>query len=299
VSGPTELEPALEHADIAHLDEVAWHHHLVGSIDQPVQHGRRYPGFPDDDTQRAFVGSARADALGEGYQFYSHVRRQTDAHRLRLKGGRHLDFGAGWGRIGRFFLRDFERGDMAGVDVDPGMTAFCREADVPGLHLTVRQGQRMPFADGAFRLVTAYSVFTHLPEPVFRSWMDELLRVTEPGGLIVLTVEPERFLDFVASIDRAAPASGWHAALSAELGDLEGRRRELRSRGYTYLATGGGPYRGADVYGDTVVTPAFLKRVVEPQAALVDYLDDPSRFWQAVAVVRRRRWAPRPAAKGR
>lgn len=293
-----DASPVLEHADVAHLDEAAWRDRLLASVNEPVQHGRRYPGFPDEGTQKAFVGSAYADALGEGFRFYSFTRRYIDEQRMGLKGGRYLDFGAGWGRIGRFFLRDFERGDMAGVDVDPGMVAFCQGADVPGHHLTVRQGQRLPFRDGAFRLVTAYSVFTHLPAPVFRAWMDELLRVTAFGGLIVFTVEPERFLDFVAGIDPAAPESGWHAALRGTLGDIDDRKRELQACGATYLPTGGGPFRAPDVYGDMVVTPEFVRRMVRPSGQLVAYVDQPELFWQAVAVVRRHYWRFRPSTFG-
>ena len=293
-----DTTPVVEHGDVAWLDEAAWLDRHLRSVEQPVQDGRLYPGFPDAQTQKDFVGSAYADALNEGFRFYTYVRRLAEQRRVRLTGGRYLDFGSGWGRIGRFFLRDFERGDMANADVDPGMVAFCRDSAVPGLHLTVQQGRRMPFADGAFRLVTAYSVFTHLPDPVFRAWMDELLRVTAPGGLLVFTVEPERFLDFVAGIDPEAPESSWHAALRATLGDVAERRRELRERGLTYLPTGGGQYREPEVYGDTVVSPDFVRGVVRPYGELVSYLDDGAHFWQAVAVVRRRSMSYRPRATG-
>jgi hypothetical protein len=106
--------PVVEHRDVAHLDEDAWYQRHLASVESPVLDGRRYPGFPDESTQKAFVGSAYGAALDEGARFYRFVRAETDARRTRLSGGRYLDFGAGWGRIGRFFLRDFERGDMAG-----------------------------------------------------------------------------------------------------------------------------------------------------------------------------------------
>jgi hypothetical protein len=124
------------------------------------------------------------------------------------------------------------------------MVAFCREAAVPGHHLTVQQGRPLPFANGAFRLITAYSVFTHLPRPIFEAWMDELLRVTAPGGLIVFTVEPERFLDFVAGIDPSAPESGWHAALTPLSAISRTRGERFARTGYHLSATGGGPFRG-------------------------------------------------------
>jgi len=52
---------------------------------------------------------------------------------------------------------------MVGVDIDPDMVAFCAGANLPGRFETIANGQPLAFADGSFRLITAYSVFTHLP----------------------------------------------------------------------------------------------------------------------------------------
>jgi hypothetical protein len=105
--------------------------------------------------------------------------------------------------------------------------------------------------------------------------------------LIVFTVEPPRFLDFVAGIDPAAPESGWHGALSAALGSLEDRRRELQARGVTYLPTGGGPHRPPESYGDTVVRPEFISAALGRSGRLRSYTDEPDRFWQALAVAQK------------
>ena len=280
--------PLVQHADVRGLDDVAWLDRHKRSIAEPVQDGRAWPGFPEESLQRAFVGSAYEHALEEAGNFHRYTVAALAAQRRRCRAVRYLDFGCGWGRIGRFFLREFERGDMAGVDVDPAMVALCMQLGVPGVHELAEHDRPLPFADAGFRLVTAYSVFTHLPEALFRRWMDELLRLTAPGGLIVFTVEPPRFLDFVAGIDATAPESGWHAALAANLGSLAARQAELRARGITYLPTSGGPYRPAETYGDTVVTQAFISEVIGRRGVLRSYLDDPNWFWQAVAVVEKR-----------
>jgi SAM-dependent methyltransferase len=280
----------LEHSDIKDLSNESWLRQLLNSISQPIQDDRLYPGFPDEGTQRSFVGSAYEDALTEGFRFYQYLCGHLRNRRFKVPASRYLDFGSGWGRISRFFLHDFERGDMSSVDVDQGMVSFCQNNAVPGGHFSVRSSAPLPFADASFRLITAYSVFTHLPEALFKHWMEELLRVTAPGGLIAFTVEPERFLDFVAQIDPAQTASGWHAALLANLGDLEARKRELHANGLTYLPTGGGPYRPPETYGDTVVTRDFIKRCVAQYGDVLEVVDEPEKFWQAVVVVRRHRW---------
>jgi SAM-dependent methyltransferase len=288
VTSPLPPRP-LEHRDVRDLDDSAWLERLKRSVREPVQDGRRYGGFPEEHIQRWFVGSSHEHALEEAFHFYrfarAHLARRPPQRRAS---NRYLDFGCGWGRIGRFFLRDFERGDITGVDIDPDIIAFCRGAELPGDFLTVANGEPLPFADRSFELITAYSVFTHLPPDLFRFWMGELLRVTARGGVIVFTAEPPRFLDFVAAVDPAAPESGWHAALRAELGDIVARRRELAETGVTYLATGGGgEHRQPDVYGDTVVTADFIDRAARPLGRLRAYVDEPQRFWQAVALVQR------------
>ena len=279
----------LEHADIKTLTAKEWRDRLLASVHQPVQQDLIYPGFPNEEVQRTFVGSAYEDALNEGYRFYAHIQNHLARPRLKVGSRRYLDFGCGWGRIGRFFLRDFERGDMAAVDVDPGMVSFCQSAHIPGSFFTIPSDGPLPFASSSFALVTAYSVFSHLPERLFRLWLAELLRVTAPGGLIAFTVEPERFLDFVANVDPQTTPSPWYASLHAKLGDLDERRRELRSKGLTYLPTGGGPYRPVETYGDTVVTQAFIENCIAGQGSLVSFLDRPEQFWQAVVVIRKNR----------
>jgi SAM-dependent methyltransferase len=58
-------------------------------------------------------------------------------------------------------------------------------------------GERPPldFPDRFFDLVYAVSVFTHLPESLQLAWLQELRRVTAPGGLVLLTVRGPSYAD--------------------------------------------------------------------------------------------------------
>ncbi len=284
----------LTHDDIKADTPEAWFERLRRSVTQPVQEGLRFPDFPSADIQRQFVGSAYEDALNEAAGFYQFAREgMARPGYRRSAGGGYLDFGAGWGRIGRFFLRDFPADQMAGVDIDPDMIAFCQGASLPGRFQTIANGQPLPFADGQFRLITAYSVFTHLPPHLFRAWLSELMRVLRPGGLLVFTVEPPRFLDFLESADPASD-NAWLAALSAYKARIPGLCEDLARDGVAYLPSGGGAYRDADVYGDTTVTPDFLRREAAARGGdLVAFIDNPARFWQAAAIIQRR-----PAQEG-
>jgi hypothetical protein len=57
---------------------------------------------------------------------------------------------------------------------------------------------------------------------------------------------------------------------------------------FVYLPTGGGDYRPKNTYGDAVVPIAFIEKHWSPYFDIVEYLDDPRSFWQAVLVVRRK-----------
>jgi SAM-dependent methyltransferase len=285
MTAPSRL---LAHDDIKGDAPEAWFARLKRSVTEPVQDGLRFPDFPSADIQRQFVGSAYEDALNEAAGFYRFAQDGMARRRYAASaGGGYLDFGAGWGRIGRFFLRDFPAEQMVGVDIDPEMMAFCQGASLPGSFQTIANGQPLPFADGQFRLITAYSVFTHLPPHLFKAWLSELMRVLKPGGLLVFTVEPPRFLDFLEGADPASD-NAWLAALSAHKARIPGLREDLARDGIAYLPSGGGAYRDVDVYGDTTVTSAFLAREAAARdGELVSFVDDPSRFWQAAVMIQR------------
>jgi SAM-dependent methyltransferase len=279
----------LTHDDLRGLAPEVWLARLKRSVDERAQSGLVYPDFPSPEIQRQFVGSAYEEALDEAGKFYAFAQEAMADRGYKACGGQgYLDFGCGWGRIGRFFLRDFDAKDMVGVDIDPGMVAFCAQANLPGRFETIANGQPLPYADGHFRLITAYSVFTHLPPRLFRVWLAELLRVLAPGGQLVFTVEPPRFLTMVEAITPDSD-NAWMAALAVYKDRLPQLRADLANEGIAYLPSGGGDYREPDVYGETVVTPRFVAREAAPHGGeVVRYIDDPAQFWQAAVVIRKR-----------
>lgn len=102
-----------------------------------------------------------------------------------------LDFGCGCGRVTRHFSADGV--EVHGSDVNPSLVAWCRTHLGPG-YVTNGSGPPLPCADGQFGFVYAFSVFTHLLEPLQHAWMDELRRVLRPGGHLLLTTHGEHYL---------------------------------------------------------------------------------------------------------
>ncbi len=256
---------------------------VEGTVD-----GIRFPGFPPKEVQERFVGSSFATALDEAFNFYSLVKMYGASLSAPInQDSVFLDFGMGWGRYTRLFWKDIPEYNLYGVDVHPDMINLCHETNVPGTHYKIDHDSILPFADGVFTVIIAYSVFTYLPEPLHRHWLAELSRVAATGCLFVLTVEPPRFIDFCANISDNAESS-WHQALASHVGDGVALKARIDKSEYVYLPTGGGDHLPSDIYGDCVIPKSYIIRNWSPLFEVRDYIDDPQRFWQAVVVLQKR-----------
>lgn len=262
-----------------------WHALLQASIEQPVIDGIAFPRFPPAAIQTTFVGSANGKTLAEAFNFYQFLKKAAKRGKAPLgPDSRFLDFGCGWGRFLRFFWKDVRDENLHGCDVDPEIVAICRELNLPGQIAQIETLGTLPYADASFDNAMAYSVFTHLPEAVHLHWMKELARVLRPGGVFVLTLEPRRFLDFIAKVQE--PENDWHRMLLAHRERLPDYYRAFDAGGFVFMPTNAG---AEERYGDAVVPLSYVKRQWAPYFEVLAYVDKPRQFWQAVLVVRRTR----------
>jgi SAM-dependent methyltransferase len=104
-----------------------------------------------------------------------------------------LDWGCGCGRVLRHWA-DLEHTHVFGCDINPHMIAWCRE-NLPFASAAVTElDPPLPYADGSFGLIYAFSVFTHLTEELQHAWMRECARVLQPGGLLLISTMGEYYL---------------------------------------------------------------------------------------------------------
>lgn len=135
---------------------------------------------------------------------------------------RILDFGCGCGRVIRHLAALAPAARLHGTDYNPALVDWCRRA-LPVAEFS--QNDLAPptrHADSAFDLVYAFSVFTHLTEPLQHAWLAELRRITRPGGLIIITTHGDRYLEKLAGDDRATFQRGETVVWS---GDDAGKNR--------------------------------------------------------------------------
>ncbi len=103
---------------------------------------------------------------------------------------RVLDAGAGTGLVGQL-LADRGYTELVAMDLSEGMLREARKKGVYGeLHRMV-MGDALGFPSDSFDAVISVGVLTvgHAPA----SSLDELVRVTRPGGHIVFTLRPDVF----------------------------------------------------------------------------------------------------------
>lgn len=145
--------------------------------------------------------------LEGGRRAAASIRKALTGRGLPLESARAiLDFGCGCGRV----VRQWSAlpGEVHGCDVHPHLVDWCQS------NLQFAQFERnpltppLPYRDGAFDLVYALSVFTHLPEPVQRPWGEEMARVLAPGGFLLLTTHGESYIPDLDEDERAAFAAG-------------------------------------------------------------------------------------------
>jgi SAM-dependent methyltransferase len=113
-----------------------------------------------------------------------------------------LDFGCGSGRILRHW-HQLTGPRLHGCDYNPFLVDWCREnLDFAAGYEVNGLWPPLDLPDAELDLVYAFSVFSHFDVEPQLAWMDELIRVVRPGGLIMFTVLGERWIGSLGPEDR-------------------------------------------------------------------------------------------------
>jgi SAM-dependent methyltransferase len=77
---------------------------------------------------------------------------------------------------------------LFGTDIDPELIAWCREQPQLGQFDVNPHLPPTAYPDGFFDFIFSISVFTHLDEDMQLAWLQELRRITRPGGHVLVSL---------------------------------------------------------------------------------------------------------------
>ena len=246
-------------------------------VDLPIT---MLPDFPSDTMQINTTGQAGRPTLKEAHTFYMDCVETFErlGHPITYS-DRLLDFGVGWGRIGRFFLNEINPENLYGIDVDPSFIEVCKKTFSAGHFQACNPFPPINMPDNQFSFIVGYSVFSHLSEAACRAWMKEFHRLLAPNGIVALTTRGRWFFDFCKSLQNTA-TEGYTAALANLFPDFEEVKRRYDAGEIVFTSSdgvSGGGVRGKEFYGETFIPEAFAKQAFLPHMELIEFQFDQSR----------------------
>jgi SAM-dependent methyltransferase len=278
-------------AAMAQLTDDEWFRLIVRSLNERRLEDCDFPGFPSADCQRATIGSSGEQALSEGFQFYRVVKRYAAELGCPLRSSsRVLDFGCGWGRMLRFFLKEVPESHLYGVDVTSSFIDICTQLVGHANYKAIEPQPPVGFDTATFDVVYAYSVFSHLSESVANLWIREFSRILKPGGVFIATTQGRTFFEFCRSFrDREQFDHAWHRSLAMSFPDIEDALARYDRGEFLYAPTGGGQLLPATFYGQAAIPQKYVEREWTGSFRLCDFIDDRKFLPQALIVMQKRR----------
>ncbi len=248
------------------------------------------PGVPDDEVQLTFTGSKGDHNLNEAFAHYQFFRDLFEEHIGPIERcERILDFGCGWGRIIRFFMKDVNPAVLWGADPVPSMIEICKR-DVKWCNFDlIGTAPPTPYSDNTFDFVYSFSVFSHLSEERHMRLVSELHRILKPGGLLIATTRPREFIVECAELRGRQDLDSIHFArrVSAEAFPDTAKSLADYDQGlycFTQLVKEG----EWSYWGDTAIPEAYVsKHWTKHGFELVDFVADVRRCPQNAILVRK------------
>lgn len=183
-------------------NRVQW---IYGSKDN-TELANRYDGW---------AGEYDAD-LDEEFGYTSPQKAADTFSRYVPKDAHVLDAGAGTGLVGEF-LAQIGYKSMVAMDLSKGMLDEARKKNVYSEFHQMVMGERLDYPDDTFDATISVGVMTvgHAPA----SSLDELVRVTKPGGHVVFTLRPDVYENdgFKTKQDELEAAGLWKLAEVTDL----------------------------------------------------------------------------------
>lgn len=126
---------------------------------------------------------------GEGPEYFAEYKiRQLQAivEREQISVSRICDFGAGIGNSIPYFRKYFPDAALTSSDVSERSLSLGRQRYPGNGNSVLIEDGRIPCENDTFDVAFSACVFHHIPHEEHVKWLQELHRITRPGGLIAI-----------------------------------------------------------------------------------------------------------------
>jgi SAM-dependent methyltransferase len=248
------------------------------------------PGMPPEHLQIAVAAMVGDETLRHGFSVYKAFRALIEKHSGPVADRRAiLDFGCGWGRVMRFFLKDIEPARLWGIEMRADQVAQAQATNKWCNFQHVNKEPPTPLPDGGFDVIFAFSVFSHISEKVHKEWLGEFRRILASGGLIIVTTwgrEKVQFLESVRSGAFSIP-SAWDTQYQKMIQERFPGQKEWLAQydagRFCHVDLG---YDGYEDYGETSIPEAYVRSEWARTFTVLEYISDRAICTQDVIVVR-------------
>lgn len=250
---------------------------------------RVLPSLPDPRTQKAFIGSQGDPALWEAFRAYQVIRCIGARCGRPVTGeSRILDFGCGWGRTIRFFMRDVPTAQLQGVDVMPLAIELSRQTNPWCQFSLIPPFPPSGLPGDTFDLIYLYSVFSHLSEDAHDRWLTEFHRLLRPGGLLFATTWPRAYIERCQRA-RRGDTVGTHPGSLVAFKETEAWLARHDRGEYCHSPVGGGDALSTDYYGETSIPEAYVRRRWSDRFKVREYINADGEWLLQDLIVAQRR----------
>ena len=236
------------------------------------------PGFPSEETQARFTGRSGFSTMLQAFEFYDIIRNAClKTSRPLSSMDAILDFGCGWGRIIRIFLRDVEPEKLYGCDCTEEILNISREMNKWCNFDLINPFPPTNYKSSTFDLIYAYSVFSHLSEKYYKLWLEEFYRILKPNGILVITIRQKNLIYKLKEVYPYMPDFS-----------IEEELKKYENDNFLYFNTGGGFALTSDFYGEAFMSKKYVEKELSNFFKIIDFIEGTANVDQCIIVAKKK-----------
>ena len=255
--------PSPVHPPKPSIPDLLWYQLQFTPAEGLKRHGIPIPNLPPDEVQLRFTGRTSHQNLQQAFSFYLHLR--SICHLQEMEIPKILDFGGGWGRIARFFLRDTKPGRITVADCLSDSVHWLRQTNNPCNIIKNDPFPPVAGLDADFDVIYAFSVFSHLSEKYQNAWFDYLISCLRPGGYLVVTTRGNQFIETLKGLHSQHVVNG----LTTKLPMPDEISARHAAGEFQFYPTGGGGELEPSFYGETFIPRIISRRSMAPRLSIL------------------------------